>query len=192
MPRASRDQAVGAGGEVAHAAQRRAADRRRIEDRHVGRAARPRAARGPRGRTDPRLRAVSRRTASSSESTPFSRTQWPSSSVGAQASQSWLACAPASESPSMVAGCASSSATMALVGVQDRDAEARLEIRSRARGRASGRPDARRARPRRRRGGARRARAPTATRDLTMSAKRPASTPLSLRSRNGARNSGSA
>ena len=57
-----------------------------------------------------------------------SRTQLPSSSVGAQASQSWLACAPASERPSIVAGCGEQLGDDGLVGVQDGHAEARLEI----------------------------------------------------------------
>ena len=49
-------------------------------------------------------RDVSMRTASSIVSTLFARTQWPSRWVEKHASQSWLACAPASESPSTVAG----------------------------------------------------------------------------------------
>src|SRR5438876_9046003 len=80
---------------------------------------------------------VRRRTASSSESTPRSRTQVPSSSVGAQASHSWLACAPASERPIMVAGCASSSATIAgsvlRIGMRKRVSRSAASERSRAR-----------------------------------------------------------
>ena len=68
------------------------------------------------------------RTASSSASACFSRTQWPSRCVEKHASQSWLACAPASESPSTVSGSASSSADLVLVVVEDRHAEARLEV----------------------------------------------------------------
>src|SRR5438874_710823 len=73
------------------------------------------AARRPRSRM-PKTSAgsdVRRRTASSSDRTLFSRIHLPSSAVGAQASQSWLACAPASDSPSIVAGWRSSSATTA-------------------------------------------------------------------------------
>src|SRR5439155_312969 len=80
---------------------------------------------------------VRRRTASSSESTPRSRTQVPSSSVGAQASHSWLACAPASERPIMVAGCMSSSATIAgsvlRIGMRKRVSRSAASERSRAR-----------------------------------------------------------
>src|SRR5882724_1257984 len=80
---------------------------------------------------------VRRRTASSSESTPRSRTQVPSSSVGAQASHSWLACAPASERPIMVAGCASSSATIAgsvlRIGMRKRVSRSAASERSSAR-----------------------------------------------------------
>src|SRR5438477_1527743 len=80
---------------------------------------------------------VSRRTASSSESTPRSRTQVPSNSVGAQASPRWLACAPASERPIMVAGCASSSATIAgsvlRIGMRKRVSRSAASERSSAR-----------------------------------------------------------
>ncbi len=70
---------------------------------------------------------VSLRTASSSVSALRSRTQRESRWVEKHESHSWLACAPASDSPIIVCGSVSSDLDLVLVVVQHRHAEAGLE-----------------------------------------------------------------
>ena len=146
----------------------RAADRVGIEDDDVGGEPDREPAAVARGRRARRVADVSRRTPSSSESTPFSRTQCPSRWVGAHASQSWLAWAPASERPSTVRRVARAARRPRPRRCSRPACGSAPRGRSRARGRASGRSGRRRARPRPPRRCAPRARARPGTREITI------------------------
>ena len=129
MPVRVGHQAVGAGGEVAHAPQR-ASSRRSRDRRPSTSAARP-GARRPRSARPNTVGGLRRQPAHAvleREHAASRAPSVPSSSVGAQASQSWLACAPASERPSMRRGMRRAARRRWLVGVQHGHAEARLEI----------------------------------------------------------------
>ena len=89
------DQAIRTLREVVDPPERAAAHGLGVEDRDVG--SKP-------FRETSAERDVRSRTACSIERTPFSRTQRASRSVGAHASHSWLAWAPASDRPSIDAG----------------------------------------------------------------------------------------
>ena len=93
---------------VVDTTQRAGTHRRRIEDDHVGRMPGPQA---PRSVIPKRSagREVSMRTASSRCRVPRLTHPVTEQVVGKQASQSWLACAPASERPSTVCGSVSRS-----------------------------------------------------------------------------------